>query len=257
MALVETTRLGRVATVTINRPEAMNAFNSELLEVLIYEMDTLADDGGVGAVVITGAGRAFGAGADIAQMKDYNPAQGRAYSELGQRATTTIEQLPVPVIAAVNGYALGGGCEIAMACDIRLCSENAKFGQLEINLGIMPGWGGTQRLVRICGPSFAHELLYTGRMADAEEALRWGLVSATYPKEELVPKAQEMAALIAAKSRAALRNIKLATSRALDQDLRGGLRLEADLFGLCFSTHDQKEGMDAFLNKRDPQFTHD
>lgn len=256
MSLIERSQVGRVATVTINRPEAMNAFNSELLEALIGEMSALAADAGVGCVVLTGAGKAFGAGADIAQMKDYEPAQGRAYSELGQRATTTIEQMPIPVIAAVNGYALGGGCEIAMACDIRLCSENAKFGQLEINLGIMPGWGGTQRLPRICGPSFANELLYTGRMADAQEALRWGLVSAVYPKEELLPKAQEMAALIAAKSAAALRNIKLATSRAFEQDLRGGLRLEADLFGLCFSTHDQKEGMDAFLGKRTPEFTH-
>ncbi len=257
MALVETSYVGRVATVTINRPEAMNAFNSELLEVLIGAMNALADDRNVGAVVVTGAGKAFGAGADIAQMKDYNPAQGRAYSELGQRATTTIEQMPIPIIAAVNGYALGGGCEIAMACDIRLCSENARFGQLEINLGIMPGWGGTQRLVRICGPSFANELLYTGRMADAQEALRWGLVSGVHPKDELVPKAQEMAGLIASKSAAALRNIKLAASRAFEQDIRGGLRLEADLFGLCFATHDQKEGMDAFLGKRAPQFTHD
>lgn len=256
MALVETSLSGRVATVLINRPEAMNAFNSELLEVLIAEMSALAVNKDVGAVMVTGAGRAFGAGADIAQMKDYVPEQGRAYSELGQKATCIIEEMPVPVIAAVNGYALGGGCEIAMACDIRFCSENAKFGQLEINLGIIPGWGGTQRLVRICGPSFANELLYTGRMADAAEALKWGLVSAVYPKDELVPKALETAELIASKSAAALRNIKLATARALEQDLRGGLRLEADLFGLCFATHDQKEGMAAFLEKRSPDFTH-
>lgn len=256
MALIETQQEGRVVTVVINRPEAMNAFNSELLRALIDTMERLADDVGVGAVVLTGTGKAFGAGADIAQMKDYGPAEARAYSELGQQATLVIENLPVPVIAAVNGYALGGGCEIAMACDIRVCSENARFGQLEINLGIMPGWGGTQRLARICGPSFAHELLYTGRMADATEALKWGLVSAVYPKEELLPKAQEMAALIASKSRAALGNIKLATQRALEQDLAGGLRLEADLFGLCFATHDQKEGMAAFLEKRTAQFAH-
>ncbi len=256
MALVETSFSGRVATVLINRPEAMNAFNSELLEALIAEMNSLAANKEVGAAVVTGAGKAFGAGADIAQMKDYAPAQGRAYSELGQKATSTIEEMPLPVIAAVNGYALGGGCEIAMACDIRLCSENARFGQLEINLGIMPGWGGTQRLTRICGPSFANELLYTGRMADAAEALKWGLVSGVYPKEELVPKALQMAEVIASKSAAALRNIKLATARALEQDLKGGLRLEADLFGLCFATHDQKEGMAAFLEKRAPEFTH-
>ena len=256
MSLIEIAREGRVATVFINRPEAMNAFNSELLRALTENMRNLAVDSEVGAVVLTGTGKAFGAGADIAQMKDYDPAEARAYSELGQLATLAIEEVPVPVIAAVNGYALGGGCEIAMACDIRLCSANAKFGQLEINLGIMPGWGGTQRLPRICGPSFAADLLFTGRMADAEEALKWGLVSAVYPKDELLPKAKDMALLIGSKSAAALRNIKLASRRALEQDLRGGLRLEADLFGLCFATHDQKEGMAAFLEKRAPAFTH-
>lgn len=256
MALVETSLTGRVATVTINRPEAMNAFNSELLQALLAEMQEIGRGSDAGAVVLTGVSKAFGAGADIAQMQEYTPAQGRAFSELGQKVTRAIEQLPQPVVAAVNGYALGGGCEMAMACDIRLCSENARFGQLEINLGIMPGWGGTQRLARICGPSFANELLYTGRMADAQEALRWGLVSAVYPKDELLPKAQEMAAVIASKSLAALRNIKLAATRFLDQDIDGGLRLEADLFGLCFSTEDQKEGMGAFLDKRNPDFKH-
>lgn len=256
MALVETSLAGRVATVTINRPEAMNAFNSELLECLLTEVQQIGWGTKVGAVVLTGVGKAFGAGADIAQMQSYTPAQGRAFSELGQRVTRAIEQLPQPVVAAVNGFALGGGCEMAMACDIRLCSENARFGQLEINLGIMPGWGGTQRLARICGPSFANELLYTGRMADAQEALRWGLVSAVFPREELLPKAQEMAGTIAGKSLAALRNIKLAATRYLEQDIDGGLRLEADLFGFCFSTEDQKEGMSAFLSKRNPDFKH-
>jgi enoyl-CoA hydratase len=256
MALVETTIDGRVAIVVINRPEAMNAFNTELLAVLRDEVLALGVREDVGALVLTGTGKSFGAGADIAEMVDYTPEQARAFSELGQSATTAIESIPQPVIAAVNGFALGGGCEMAMACDVRLCSESARFGQLEVNLGIMPGWGGTQRLARICGPSFALDLMFTGRMASADEALRCGLVSGVYPKEELLGKAQEMAATISSKSRVALRNIKLAAKRALEQDLAGGLRLEADLFGLCFSSFDQKEGMDAFLNKRTPEFKH-
>jgi enoyl-CoA hydratase len=256
MALVETAVDGRVATVVINRPEAMNAFNTELLGLLHDEILALGTRGDVGALVLTGTGKSFGAGADIAEMRDYTPEQAREFSELGQRATTAIESIPQPVIAAVNGFALGGGCEIAMACDVRLCSESARFGQLEVNLGIMPGWGGTQRLIRICGPGFALDLMFTGRMASAEEALRWGLVSAVHPKEELLGKAQEMAFGIASKSRVALRNIKLAAKRAYEQDLAGGLRLEADLFGLCFASEDQREGMDAFLSRRTPEFKH-
>jgi enoyl-CoA hydratase len=256
MALVETAYEGRVATVTLNRPEAMNAANSALLRELLMVFHDLAKREDVGAIVLTGVGKSFAAGADIAEMHEYTPNEARTYSELGQMVTSTIEHVPQPTIAAVNGFALGGGCELAMACDIRLAASNARFGQLEINLGIMPGWGGTQRLARICGPGFARELVFTGRMCDADEALKWGLVNAVHPKEELMAKAAEMAATIASKSRVALRNIKLATLRALDQDLAGGLRMEADLFGMCFSAEDQTEGMEAFLNKRPPEFRH-
>ena len=256
MALVETAYEGRVATVTLNRPEAMNAANGALLREAMAVFSGLASNEDVGAIVLTGVGKSFAAGADIAEMHEYTPNQARAYSELGQAVTGLIEHVSQPTIAAVNGFALGGGCELALACDIRLAAANARFGQPEINLGIMPGWGGTQRLARICGPGFARELVFTGRMCDAEEALRWGLVNAVYPKEELMPRAMEMATAIAGKSRVALQNIKLATLRALDQDLAGGLRLEADLFGMCFSTEDQTEGMDAFLGKRPPTFRH-
>jgi enoyl-CoA hydratase len=256
MALVETAYEGRVATVTLNRPEAMNAVNIALLRELLVVFHDLAKREDVGAIVLTGVGKSFAAGADIAEMHEFTPNEARAQSELGQMATSTIEHVPQPTIAAVNGFALGGGCELAMACDIRLAAANARFGQPEINLGIMPGWGGTQRLARICGPGFARELVFTGRMCDAQEALTWGLVNAVHPKEELMAKAMDMAATIASKSSAALRNIKLATLRALDQDLAGGLRMEADLFGMCFSTEDQSEGMDAFLNKRPPAFRH-
>lgn len=256
MALVETAYEGRVATVTLNRPEAMNAANSALLGELLAAFSGLGANQDVGAIVLTGVGKSFAAGADIAEMHEYTPNQARTYSELGQAVTGLIEHVPQPTIAAVNGFSLGGGCELALACDIRLAAANARFGQPEINLGIMPGWGGTQRLARICGPGFARELVFTGRMCDAEEALKWGLVNAVYPKEELMTKAMEMATTIAGKSRVALQNIKLATLRALDQDLAGGLRVEADLFGMCFSTEDQTEGMDAFLGKRPPAFRH-
>jgi enoyl-CoA hydratase len=256
VALVETLVEGRVATVTVNRPEALNAFNTDTLLALREAFLDLSPREDVGAIVLTGAGKAFVAGADIAEMCDKDPAGGRAFAELGQSAMGAIEGARQPVIAAVNGYALGGGCEVALACDIRLASEKARFGQLEINLGIMPGWGGTQRLARLCGPGFARELLFTGRMADAHEALRWGLVNAVYPPEELLPKAKEMAETIAGKSRVILHYTKTAALRAFDQDLAGGLRLEADLFGLCFATEDQKEGMAAFLEKRSPVFRH-
>jgi enoyl-CoA hydratase len=204
----------------------------------------------VGAIILTGAG------GDIREMRDKTPNEARLFAELGQMVTTTIERIPQPVVAAVNGFALGGGCEVALACDIRLCSENARFGQLEINLGVIPGWGGSQRLARLCGLGFAREVIYTGRMVDAHEALRWGLVNVVYPQTELMDKAREMAQTIAAKSGLAIQYAKMCLSRALDQDLAGGLRMEADLFGLSFASEDQKEGMDAFLAKRPPEFKH-
>ena len=257
MALVETAVEGRVAVVTLNRPEALNAANSALLGELLAALPRACLERRRGR---HRAHRCW----QVVCRRGGHRRDAPVHAQPGARVrragagsvTSLIEHVPQPTIAAVNGFALGGGCELALACDIRLAASNARFGQPEINLGIMPGWGGTQRLARICGPGFARELLFTGRMCDAEEALKWGLVNASYPKEELMAKATEMAATIAGKSRVALENIKLATLRALDQDLAGGLRMEADLFGMCFSTEDQTEGMDAFLGKRPPAFRH-
>ncbi|HZK49083.1 MAG TPA: enoyl-CoA hydratase-related protein [Thermoleophilia bacterium] len=257
MAFVAVNVEGRVATVTLDRPEALNAFNSQVLQELLQEFVALGHREDVGAIVLTGSGRkAFAAGADIAEMRDKSPDEARSFAELGQMVTTTIERIPQPVIAAVNGYALGGGCEMALACDIRLCSDNARFGQLEVNLGIIPGWGGSQRLARLCGPAFARDLIYTGRVADPQEALRWGLVNAVHSQDELMAKAYEMAETIAGKSGVIVQYAKACINRAFDQDLAGGLRLEAGFFGLCFATEDQKEGMSAFLEKRPAQFKH-
>ncbi len=257
MGIVEHVVDGRAATVTLNRPEALNAFSSAVLRELLAVLTDLGHRDDVGAIILTGAGeKAFAAGADIREMKDKTPNEARLFAELGQMVTTTIERIPQPVIAAVNGFALGGGCEVALACDIRLCSENALFGQLEINLGVIPGWGGSQRLARLCGLGFAREVIYTGRMVDAHEALQWGLVNVVYPQTELMDKAREMAQTIAGKSGLAIQYAKMCLSRALDQDLAGGLRMEADLFGLSFASEDQKEGMEAFLAKRPPEFKH-
>jgi enoyl-CoA hydratase len=257
MAQLEVHVEDRVATATVNRPEAMNAMSGELLASIIEEFGKLGARQDVGCIILTGAGeKSFIAGADIKEMKDKDAAGGRAWAELGQRVTLAIEGAPQPVIAAVNGYALGGGCEIAMACDLRLASANARFGQPEINLGVIPGWSATQRLVRLCGSGIARELVYTGRMMDADEALRYGLVNAVYPKDELLSKAREMAETMASKSWIVQRYAKEAMRRALDQDLAGGLALEANLFGLCFATEDQKEGMSAFVDKRQAEFKH-
>ena len=192
---IDIQRDGRVALLTINRPEVLNALSTEILEELYSEVTDLARDNSVGAIVLTGAGdKAFIAGADIAELATKTPLEARAYGELGQDIAHRLETMRKPTIAAVNGYALGGGCEMALACDIRLCSENAVFGQPEVNLGIMPGWGGTQRLARTTSLGFAKEIVLTGRMVPAEEAFQRGLVQAIHPQEDLVPKALEMAA---------------------------------------------------------------
>src|SRR3954469_11963577 len=206
----------RVAVVTINRPEALNALSTALLEELDSALSDLSRDAEVGAVVLTGAGeRGFIAGADIAEMATKTPLEARTYSELGQDVAHRLETMRKPTIAAVNGYALGGGCEMALACDIRLCSENAMFGQPEVNLGIMPGWGGTQRLARTTSLGFAKEVILTGRMVPAQEAFERGLVQAIHPRAELVDRALELATEIASKSPVAVSYAKEATNRSL------------------------------------------
>ena len=244
-----------VAVVTVDRPERLNALNTQSLQELLESFERLARDSSVRAIIVTGAGdRAFIAGADIAEMKDKGPSEALAFARLGQAVCSAIDAAPQPVIAAINGYALGGGCEIALACDIRLASETAVLGQPEVTLGVPPGWGGTQRLPRVIGPGLARELIYTGRRVGAQEALRIGLVNAVYPPGELLERARALAADIARNAPVAVRLSKEAIRRGLDVDLETGLALEAQAFALAFSTADQREGMSAFLEKRSPEF---
>ncbi len=252
---IRVTREGHIATVTVDRPERLNALDTETLRALLRTFDELAQDPSVRAIVLTGAGdRAFIAGADIAEMKDKGPAEALTFARLGQAVCSAIESAPQPVIAAINGYALGGGCEVALACDIRLASEQAVLGQPEVTLGVPPGWGGTQRLPRLVGPGLARELIFTGRRVGAEEALRIGLVNAVCPPSELLERARALAADIARNGPVAVRLAKEAIRRGLDVDLEAGLALEAQAFALAFSTADQREGMSAFLEKRAPVF---
>jgi len=238
-----------IAVITIDRPEALNALNLDVLGELESAVCRAESDENVYVLIITGAGRAFVAGADIAQMKDLTAEEGRAFGEFGNKVFSKIESLTKPVIAAINGFALGGGCELAMACDIRLAGEKAKLGQPEVGLGITPGFGGTQRLPRIVGLSKAKELIFTARTISAEEALRIGLVSQVVPGEELMGTAMELAASIAKNAQIAVRQSKAAISKGMQCDIVTGLAFEAQAFGLCFSTEDQKDAMNAFVNK--------
>jgi enoyl-CoA hydratase len=252
---IDVAREDRVAIVTVNRPEVLNALSTDILHELMSELTDLGRDTSVGAVVLTGAGdRAFIAGADIAEMATKTPLEARAYGELGQDIAHRLETMRKPTIAAVNGYALGGGCELALACDIRLCSERAVFGQPEVNLGIMPGWGGTQRLARTTSLGFAKEVILTGRMVSSEEAFQRGLVQGVFPQAELMGKVLAMAHEIAAKSPVAISYAKEASNRALHGDLGANFVHEADLFAILFSTEDAKEGLRAFTEKRKPNF---
>ena len=241
-----------VATVTIDRPDALNALDVEHAEILRARLEELAGDKAARVVILTGAGdRAFIAGADIKYMQALGSLEARRWGELGQACARLLETMPKPTIAAVNGFALGGGCELALGCDLRFASTRAKLGQPEVNLGIIPGWGGTQRLARICGLGFAKELVLTGRTVDAEEAERRGLVNAVWEPDELVPKTLEVARGLAAKSALTLGYAKEALNLAVPED---GLRVEERLFALLFSSEDQKEGMAAFTEKRHPEF---
>lgn len=242
---------GFVATLTINRPKALNALSSQVLDELNACLDAIDLDA-VRALIITGSGdKSFVAGADIAEMKDMSQAEAEAYGNKGNAVFRKIETLPIPVIAAINGFALGGGNELAMSCDIRICSDNAMFGQPEVGLGITPGFGGTQRLARVIGStSLAKELLFVGRNIKADEAYRIGLVNAVYAPEELMPAAEKMAAKIAGNAPIAVRQTKKAVNDGLDMDMDAAIAFEAQIFGACFETADQAEGMGAFLEKR-------
>ena len=244
-----------VAVITLNRPEALNAFDSEQLDLLGAAIHAIANDRGVRAAIVTGAGdRAFSAGADIKTMATLGRAEGLAFGRKGHAVTNALELLPQPVIAAVNGYAFGGGCEIALACDIRLASQRARFAQPEVGLGIPPGWGGSQRLPRLIGPGFAAEMIYTGRQVDADEAMRMGLVNAVHAPEDLMPAAREMATRIARNSPLAVRAAKRLSALAFAGDPGAGLAIERAEFGAAFATLDQREGMRAFLEKRAAAF---
>ncbi len=251
MALIQYAVIGQVGLITINRPEALNALNRAVLQELNEVLDAV-DLGTTRCLVITGAGeKAFVAGADVAEMCCMNESEARIFSETGNALFRKIETFPVPIIAAVNGYALGGGNELALSCDIRICSENAVFGQPEADLGITPGFGGTQRLARVIGStSKAKELLFTCRNIKAEEALQIGLVSAVYPQIDLLAEAIKMADRIAGHAPIAIRNIKKAVNEGLDMPIEDAIQHEVNLFGNCFTTEDQKEGMQAFLQKR-------
>ena len=241
---------GQVGLITINRPKALNALNSAVLEELDATLDAV-DLNEVRALILTGAGdKSFVAGADIGEMSTLTKAEGEAFGKKGNDVFRKLETFPIPVIAAVNGFALGGGCEISMSCDIRICSDSAVFGQPEVGLGITPGFGGTQRLARIVGVGMAKQMIYTARNIKADEALRIGLVNAVYTQEELLPAAKKMAAGIAKNAPIAVRNCKKAINDGLQVDMDAAIVIEEKLFGDCFETHDQKEGMSAFLEKR-------
>lgn len=241
---------GMVGVITINRPKALNALNSQVLEELDKTLDAVDLDN-VRALILTGAGeKSFVAGADIGEMSTLTKAEGEAFGKKGNDVFRKLETFPIPVIAAVNGFALGGGCEISMSCDIRICSENAVFGQPEVGLGITPGFGGTQRLARIVGVGMAKQMIYSARNIKADEAYRIGLVNAVYPLEELMPAAQKLAASIAKNAPIAVRNCKKAINDGLQVNMDEAIVIEEKLFGDCFESYDQKEGMTAFLEKR-------
>ena len=250
MGFVDYTAEGHVGIITINRPKALNALNEDVLKDIEAAFDAV-DLSEIRAIIVTGAGeKSFVAGADIAAMSTMTKEQGEAFGKFGNDIFRKIETFPVPVIAAVNGFALGGGNELAMSCDIRICSDNALFGQPEVGLGITPGFGGTQRLARLIGVGKAKEMVYGARNIKADEAYRLGLVKAVYTQEELMPAAMKLASGIAKNAPIAVRNSKKAMNEGLQVDMDQAIVIEEKAFGDCFETEDQKEGMTAFLEKR-------
>lgn len=243
-----------IAILSINRPEALNALNTDVLEALDLAIDKVEKDEDIHVIVLTGEGKAFVAGADIGEMKDLDPVKAREFADKGLNLFRKIELMEKPVIAAVNGFALGGGCELSMCCDIRIASDKAKFGQPEVGLGITPGFGGTQRLSRLVGIGRAKELIFTTDIIKAEEAYRIGLVNKVVPGEELMDATIEMAKNIASKGQLAVRYAKDAINKGSEVDLDTAMSIEKDLFALCFASEDQKEGMAAFLEKRKPNY---
>ncbi len=243
-----------VATIKINRPEALNSLNLQVLQDLSKAVDSVESDPEVQVVVITGEGRAFVAGADIEQMSTKTPLEANEFSSFGAMVMRKIERMDKPSIAAVNGFALGGGCELAMACDMRIASDKAKFGQPEVGLGITPGFSGTQRLPRLVGKAKAIELILTADIINAETALGLGLVNKVTAPEELMTEVMALAAKIMKNAPLAVRYSNLAIKRGLDTDLESAITIETEFFGMCFATRDQKEGMSAFLEKRKPDY---
>jgi len=243
-----------VAVIRINRPEALNSLNGQVLSDIEAAVDKAAADNDVQVIVITGEGRAFVAGADIEHMSKMTFEEGRKWGAFGAAVFRKIENLEKPTIAAVNGFALGGGCELAMACDMRIASSRAKFGQPEVGLGITPGFSGTQRLPRLIGKAKAIELTLTGDIIDAQTAWSIGLVNKVAEPDELMNEAMALAAKISKNAPLAVRYSNLAIKRGLETDIDTGIRIETELFGMCFASQDQKEGMAAFLEKRKPVF---
>ena len=246
---------GSIATITFNRPKALNALNAALMDEFARALEEIAADEDIRVLILTGSGdKAFVAGADITELATYNSLQAKRFAASGHAAIGQLQELPVAVIAAVNGFALGGGNEIAIACDFIYASENAKFGLPEINLGLMPGFGGTQRLPRLIGKNMAKEMIFTGKMISASEALQIGLVNKVTAPEALMEEVKKTAGVIASKGKVSLRQAKQTINNGLNVDLRTGCNMEIDGFGICMASPDAKEGTTAFVEKRQAEF---
>ncbi|WDV47983.1 enoyl-CoA hydratase-related protein [Clostridiaceae bacterium M8S5] len=245
---------GNVAILSFNRPKSLNALNTQVLKELDLQLNEISANDDIDVLILSGEGKAFVAGADILQMRDLNVESAREFARLGIDVFRKIELFKKPVIAAVNGFALGGGCELAMCCDIRIVSDNAKFGQPEVSLGIIPGFSGTQRLSRLVGIAKAKELIFTGRLINAKEAEKIGLINKIVHQDELISEAVKLAKEIAQNAKLAVKYAKSAINRGCETDIETGIQIEKDLFALCFASKDQVEGMTAFIEKRKPKF---